>query len=1015
LSFQSISCPVLIGRTAILEALDQLIKQVGESNISSPVVLISGDAGVGKTRMVVEMRTRVAQLDWEIFQGNCFETDRTLQYAPLLDMLRAFCATSTGDEIRAAFDLVAPDLINFLPELRSFFPDLEPDPLLSPDPEKRRIFSALAQYFINYVKNQKRLIVIEDLHWIDDTSLEFVLYLARQLAIQPAPGMLLFTYRNDQSHRSLMHFLAELDRSHLATEFQLPYLTQAEVDVMLRTIFDQPRPVRIEFLNAIYNLTEGNPFFIEEVLKSLLVAGEIYYSEKEKIWDRKPMSELHIPRSVQDAVYRQTEKLSEAARQILTLASVVGRRFDFSTLEQLVTVLGPKLSVSSEVDLVNLLKDLIAAQLLVEESGDRFAFRHELTRQAIYTQLLARERKLIHQRVAQRIESIYENTSQIETRLNVIAHHYYEAEDWEKALAYSRLAGEKAQKLYAPRQAIKQFTRALHAASQASITPSINLYLMRGKAYRDLDEFEQAQSDFLTALELGQASGDRHIEWQALLDLGLLWSGHNYLRGGDYFQRSLEIARSLGDPAKLAHTLNRIGNWNLNRGYPSEALRYHDEALKIFETLQDKNSIAQTLDLLGITHYVGGDLVNGTACYDQSLSLFRELNDRQGMINSMTYLALRSCFTTEVLDVDSLSQLIPAGESGLQMARDIGWRSAESAILSCLAQCLCAMGEYGRALSYGQSALLIAEDIQHSEWICSAYWALGTIQHQLFNLSEAQKQLEHGLGMAREIRSTLYIQDVSSTLALNLIAQGDLEQAERILDTVLAPEYSGETWGQRLCWCTRAELALARGNPDHALRILDQLIMSAKNIETHGPRSISRLTFLRGKALANLDRLPDAEIELRAAQSVARTQGRKHLLWRSDIELGNVLLALKQDELAEMEFSSARAMVGGMAVTIHDDAHRNNFLLHAFLTFPESPILSPRKAAKKKYDGLTEREREIAALIALGKSNRQIAQDLYVSERTAATHVSNILNKLDFSSRVQIAAWAIENGLASSE
>ena len=1011
---KSVICPVLIGRTAITEALDRLVEQVVEKTDAPRIALLSGEAGVGKSRMVAEMKARAVQHGWSHFQGNCYETDRTLPYAPLLDMLRAFCATSSIDEVTAAFELAAPDLIHLLPELRSFFPDLEPAPPIEPDPEKRRIFRALAQYFMRLIKEQPHLIVIEDLHWSDDTSLEFILYLARQLAIQPVPWILLFTYRSDESHPSLTHFLAELDRTRIASEFPLPLLTPAEVETMLRAIFEQPRPVRTEFLNAIYTLTEGNPFFIEEVLKSLLVTGGIFYSEKDRIWDRKPMSELHIPRSVQDAVHRQTENLSVGARQILTLASVVGRRFDFSMLLQLTNILGLEPPVSSDTGLLRLVKELINAQLLVEEPGDRFAFRHALTRQAIYAQLLTRERKSLHQQVAQMMESIYTNHSQLETHLEETAYHFYEAEDWEKALVYSQKVGEKAHKLYAPRQAIEQFTHALHAARQASIKPPLRLYQLRGRAYKDLDEFERAQSDYLTALELAQASGDRHIEWQALLDLGLLWSGHNYLRGGDYLQRCLEIARSLDDPEKLAHTLNRIGNWNLNQGHPSEALHCHDEALKIFETLQDKHSIAQTLDLLGIAHYVGGDLVNGTACYEQSLALFRTLNDRQGMINSMTYLALRSHFTTEVLDVNSLSQLIPAGETALQMARDIGWRSAESAILSCLAQCLSAMGEYGQALDFGETALHIANEIQHYEWVCSARWALGHIYHQLFNLSEAQRQLEQALAMAREIKSTLYIQDVSATLALNLISQNELEQAQAILEPALIPDHSIETWGQRLCWCTQAELELVRGNPEQALQILDRLIATAKNIKTYGLRSIPRLTYLRGKALADLGRLAEAEIELQAALAAGREQGRKPLLWRFHIELGKVFLALKEDEPAEKEFSGADSMVKELAANIQDEALQNSFLQHANDMFPTPPIITRRQAAKKKYDGLTERECEVAALIARGKSNREIAQDLFVSERTAATHVSNILNKLDFSSRVQIAAWAVDNGLASS-
>src|SRR4029079_16990672 len=142
----------------------------------------------------------------------------------------------------------------------------------------------------------------------------------------------LLTYRSDETPPGLAHFLAGLDRERLAVELRLPRLTPADVDAMLRAIFDLPRPVRAEFLEAIYALTEGNPFFIEEVLKALIAAGEI--APGDEGWDRKPPTDLHIPRSIQDAVQRRVAGLSAAARQALALAAVTGRGFQFSLLQQ---------------------------------------------------------------------------------------------------------------------------------------------------------------------------------------------------------------------------------------------------------------------------------------------------------------------------------------------------------------------------------------------------------------------------------------------------------------------------------------------------------------------------------------------------------------------------------------------------------------------------------------------------------------------------------------------------------
>ncbi len=144
----------------------------------------------------------------------------------------------------------------------------------------------------------------------------------------------------------------------------------------------------------MYTLTEGNPFIIEELLKSLIEAGDIF--DEQGRWKRKELRELHIPRSVRDAVQQRTAHLSESARQVLHLAAVAGRHFDFALLQEL--------TQQDEAQLLRLIKELMAAQLVVEESAEQFAFRHALTRQAVYGQLLVRERKALHRTIAETFE-----------------------------------------------------------------------------------------------------------------------------------------------------------------------------------------------------------------------------------------------------------------------------------------------------------------------------------------------------------------------------------------------------------------------------------------------------------------------------------------------------------------------------------------------------------------------------------------------------------------------------------
>jgi DNA-binding CsgD family transcriptional regulator len=214
---------------------------------------------------------------------------------------------------------------------------------------------------------------------------------------------------------------------------------------------------------------------------------------------------------------------------------------------------------------------------------------------------------------------------------------------------------------------------------------------------------------------------------------------------------------------------------------------------------------------------------------------------------------------------------------------------------------------------------------------------------------------------------------------------------------------------QRFMWCAQVELALAQGNPARALEITDQLIDSAANIAEG--RNILRVSKLRGEALLALHSTKDATIALETAREIAAAQGVRPMLWRIDILLGNFYQAQAQHEEAEQAHSAAKTLFEELAATIPDESLRNNFLRQATAMLPRTRPLSPARARKQAFGGLTTREREVAELIAQGKSNREIAGVLVVSERTVETHISSILSKLGFTSRTQIATWAIEKGL----
>src|SRR5262249_2496212 len=289
-------CPLLLGREPQLAALDSLLAQAREGH--GRTVLVSGEAGVGKSRLVAEGQAHAQQHGVVLIQGRCFEPDRVLPYAPLLDLLRGWVAATPPDHVRAVLGPVAAGLERLLPDLTALVPDLLPRRAIEPEQEQHRHIQALTQFFTRLANPGPVLVVIEDLHWSDEASLEVALALARHAASLPI--LLILTYRSDEISTELGSLLASLNRERLAIDMPLQRLSPGDVAAMVRAIFDVPRRPPAAFVDALYAITEGNPFFVEEMLKSLAAGGDLALTSDD--WGRIPLQSLHLPRSVQIAV-----------------------------------------------------------------------------------------------------------------------------------------------------------------------------------------------------------------------------------------------------------------------------------------------------------------------------------------------------------------------------------------------------------------------------------------------------------------------------------------------------------------------------------------------------------------------------------------------------------------------------------------------------------------------------------------------------------------------------------------
>ncbi len=999
-------CPVFIGRISERDALYRLIDRTRSGH--EQVALVCGEAGIGKSRLIAEAKAYAMAHDFRLLlEGHCFQTDSAISYAPLLDLFRAYFArfapTDFTDNNLHSF---IPTLSRLLPDLALLFPDLAtflPPQVVEPEEEKRWLFAAITHFLKEQAAHDPVLLIVEDIHWCDDLSLELLLHLARRC--QNIPLLLLMTYRSDELQPMLRKWLTHLNRERLAQEISLEHLSRHDVAAMLHAMLDLKHEVDADLLDTLYERSEGNPFFVEELLKSLMTTGELV--SVDETWKRIS-HRASIPRSIQQAVQQRTAYLTEDAKQLLTLAAVAGRRFNVTLLQEVMHC--------DEVHLLTLLKELIAAQLVIEEAAELFAFRHALTQQAISADLLVRERQRLHRSIAETLERLSKTILLREQYLEDLAYHSYEACMWQQALEYAQEAGEKALTLYAQQAAIDHFTRAVEAAHHLSQTPPAKLYLARGQAYETLGDFDRARGDYERTLDAARTVQDRHIEWQSMLSLGFLWSGHDYEQAGVWYRQALELAKELDDFTLRARSLNRLGNWLQNTGQIQEALEAHQQALLLFEARADRQGMAATLGELGMAYFFAGDPARGVKdFFGRAIELFRTLGDCLSLSSVLAARAIDSAPETLETTFSSLrtrDECMQDTEEALRLARQVNSQSEQAFVEMATALTLSSFGEFGPALTHAQEAQHIATAIEHQEWITATNGALGQVYLLLLKPERAVSYLEAGVAGAHRLGSMIWSGYLTPYLALAYIHSRAFPRAEEVLKTVMLHEQQPDNFFERQMARVWGELALAQGEPAVALRLAEQLVTSAPGASR--PQPIPHLLALKGEALLALKRLEEAAATLEDAKVGANQRQAPSILWRIQRSLGQVYYLLKQEDQAQRECSDAHDIIAKLAGTIDETTFREHFLRTALASLPQGSPLSPQAVTRSRYHGLSTREREVAALVAKGKSNREIAACLVVSERTAEAHVSNILAKLGFTTRAQVAAWAVEKGLIST-
>jgi DNA-binding CsgD family transcriptional regulator len=482
-------------------------------------------------------------------------------------------------------------------------------------------------------------------------------------------------------------------------------------------------------------------------------------------------------------------------------------------------------------------------------------------------------------------------------------------------------------------------------------------------------------------------------------------TAHDYTRAEDYLVRALDVAQGLSDPALLAHSLNRVGNIYANTERQVEAVPMHTEALALFERLGDVRGQAASLDLLGSAHGMLGDMLATIRCYEHAIELFRRTDDRPGLVSCLAVSLLRlSYYTrTSVSVASSYAELVRDAQEALRLAQEIDSPPHEATVRVYFAYALGALGRFAEALEWARRGLAIADEIDNPFWQVLAHQVLGAVCLDLLAYEDARRHLETAYGISEPTGSLDQWLNVVGYLVPAVIAAGATEHAVDLL-AACGPHLHVQPRSMvlRSLLAGQIELELALGRPAAALETVDRVLAAAPHAAVG---NIPYLYRQRGTALAALGNLTEAEATLQAALATSEAIGTAPETWRIQLALGRIHQARRRFAAAEQAFAAARAIVDTLAANLPDESLRTTFTRRAQALIP-AITLTERRAAKQAAGGLTAREREIARLVAQGRSNVEIAAALVLSRRTVEVHVSNIMGKLGFTARTQVAVWA---------
>ena len=692
----------MVGRQRELHQARQLWQNAvsGEGQL----LLISGEPGIGKTRLMREIATQAEVSGGQVLVGEC-QAEGNAPYAPFAQITRRALRTYQDN----GFELPKPvlaDLLALSPELHIDYPDVGLNPKLDPEAEQRRLFENVVRFCDILCQEAPLLLVVEDMHWADSGSLHLLEHLARRTRQQPV--MLLGTYREVELDEALPfhEVLLEMTRRKLGKRVKLVRLDKGGTHDLLAVIFAEE--ITPEFLEGIYKETEGNPFFIEEVCKALVESGGVWIENGE--WRRAPnMEDVFIPQGIRVAIQSRVNKLTEDTQGILLTAAVIGREFDYDTLKNVTEI--------DEEQLISCLEEAISKQLIEElkgGGGERFSFSHALIPAAIRENISGLRRTRLHRRIAAAIEELHPE------EFERLAYHWGEAGDEQKGLAYTIKAAERARQAYANEDAVRLYSEAL-ALLPEDYPERFDLLAGRAAVYGVMAEREAQLVDINAMVKIAEEQGDMNRHVDALLGMANLYLDTETEKAREPLQQALDTARELGDLEREGRALYIFGKQAFYFLDDSKAREYFEASAASLRKAGLMGETAESLSFLSVALGNLGERPAALKAAQEAAALSKETGDILLEALSMRRLAIA------YVNQYQYSQALPIAERALRLFREIGDILNEVHALNVCTIIKNRLGQIDEAEADYLEALKIAESISNDVGIRWLIWNLSDI------------------------------------------------------------------------------------------------------------------------------------------------------------------------------------------------------------------------------------------------------------------------------------------------